>query len=752
MGRAYTEEDWQNMTVAERWEADYSRMAHGDWYRGSQVNAAYNEELARLEKLQNEGKIGTDGYPITRDRVTEFRDKAVADFNKGRGETDGKSWYTKDSDWFGLRDKNTLSAEENADINSQIAALDGGSNMTFGDTGGKLYGQDPMVLPTKPIGTQYSGGPLQANLSRLQQEPKLKALMADQNRMQQGQLNMLPNQTQQEPKLKALMADQNRMQQGQLNMLPTQQEATYNVPFNPAKSQAYTNENLNKLMGRADTANILKNKPPAQFSAQWWEDNAMDLWKYYSTPRNDLGKLNKLMDVNNVQPKTPYVKPKIPPFAKQNQLMPYTDKFGIYHGQGTHNFESGAKYSGGFKDDNYHGKGTYTSADGGKYIGEFRDNTLHGKGTYTYADGSIKDGYWENNKYIGSSKELDNIISKSPEFNGVDGFVGFVHALDQSVKDIPFLGDVWSIVNPVTDVQSLYDHITDPELRNAVIEYAMENPAQATVGGFAMYLTVKGGAVKKLWDKTLGKIYNRKKKKLKRGKDGRMLPADTGLDVAKIAKHVVVGYTGTKLGAEALNEADIEVPDLNEVISGGEASWNSLWEDVTNPTEKETEANGNKSNVPNISGNKVAAGNGSWVDRLHQPIRGGAGSWDTNFNRGMEMLEYAGTPLSKRGDHPSKGWRASDTAANKANAALIAARMKAQSNIFDDYHNWSPKQIEDNIGSRFDSYFGWDWWGGKNKENERSRFIADFMDAKDRYPGKGINEIFNALITQGNYR
>ena len=160
----------------------------------AEAELAHNEELARLEKLQNEGKIGTDGYPITRDRVTEFRDKAVADFNKGRGETDGKSWYTKDSDWFGLRGKNTLSAEENADINSQIAALDGGSNMTFGDTGGKLYGQDPMVLPTKPIGTQYSGGPLQANLSRLQQEPKLKALMADQNRMQQGQLNMLPNQ------------------------------------------------------------------------------------------------------------------------------------------------------------------------------------------------------------------------------------------------------------------------------------------------------------------------------------------------------------------------------------------------------------------------------------------------------------------------------------------------------------------------------------------------------------------------------
>ena len=273
MGRAYTEEDWQNMTVAERWEADYSRMAHGDWYRGSQVNAAYNEELARLEKLQNEGKIGTDGYPITRDRVTEFRDKAVADFNKGRGETDGKSWYTKDSDWFGLRDKNTLSAEENADINSQIAALDGGSNMTFGDTGGKLYGQDPMVLPTKPIGTQYSGGPLQANLSRLQQEPKLKALMADQNRMQQGQLNMLPNQTQQEPKLKALMADQNRMQQGQLNMLPTQQ--------------------VN----------------PAQFSAQWWKDNAMDLWKHYSTPRNDLGKLNELMYGNTPDAKRPNIGP-----------------------------------------------------------------------------------------------------------------------------------------------------------------------------------------------------------------------------------------------------------------------------------------------------------------------------------------------------------------------------------------------------------------------------------------------------------
>ena len=70
-------------------------------------------------------------------------------------------------------------------------------------------------------------------------------------------------------------------------------------------------------------------------------------------------------------------------------------KNGKKHGQGTLNYENGAKYVGEYKDDLKHGQGTYIFANGDKYIGEFKNGMYDGKGTYTFASG---------NKYVGEYK------------------------------------------------------------------------------------------------------------------------------------------------------------------------------------------------------------------------------------------------------------------------------------------------------------------------------------------------------------
>jgi len=64
-------------------------------------------------------------------------------------------------------------------------------------------------------------------------------------------------------------------------------------------------------------------------------------------------------------------------------------------------------YQGHFKKGLPDGVGTYTWASGAQYKGEWRKGKQNGKGSYTltHNDSSIvKNGYWENGKYIGKNK------------------------------------------------------------------------------------------------------------------------------------------------------------------------------------------------------------------------------------------------------------------------------------------------------------------------------------------------------------
>jgi hypothetical protein len=65
------------------------------------------------------------------------------------------------------------------------------------------------------------------------------------------------------------------------------------------------------------------------------------------------------------------------------------------------------------------------------------------------------------------------------------------------------------------------------------------------------------------------------------------------------------------------------------------------------------------------------------------PIEGGAGGWDNRLFRLGEMMAYMGTPLSKRGDSPTKRWTTTAKDSSVATKAANTAQAKMQKQKMD---------------------------------------------------------------------
>jgi len=78
------------------------------------------------------------------------------------------------------------------------------------------------------------------------------------------------------------------------------------------------------------------------------------------------------------------------------------------NGYGIYIYESGSVYIGESEDGERSGQGTYIFGNeqnkGEKYVGEYKNGKRNGQGTFTYTDGTIKEGLWENGKFIGKEK------------------------------------------------------------------------------------------------------------------------------------------------------------------------------------------------------------------------------------------------------------------------------------------------------------------------------------------------------------
>lgn len=59
-----------------------------------------------------------------------------------------------------------------------------------------------------------------------------------------------------------------------------------------------------------------------------------------------------------------------------------------------------------YKDDERDGYGEMYWVDGSNYKGEWRQGIQHGMGKMTFPDGTVKEGYFENNTFKGTSATL----------------------------------------------------------------------------------------------------------------------------------------------------------------------------------------------------------------------------------------------------------------------------------------------------------------------------------------------------------
>lgn len=76
----------------------------------------------------------------------------------------------------------------------------------------------------------------------------------------------------------------------------------------------------------------------------------------------------------------------------------YKDK---KHGYGEFSWATGNTYKGEYRDDEREGHGEMRWTDNSCYIGEWIRGIQHGYGKICFPDGSEKEGYFENNMYIG---------------------------------------------------------------------------------------------------------------------------------------------------------------------------------------------------------------------------------------------------------------------------------------------------------------------------------------------------------------
>ena len=84
-------------------------------------------------------------------------------------------------------------------------------------------------------------------------------------------------------------------------------------------------------------------------------------------------------------------------------------KNGQYHGEGRFEYTDGASYVGSFENNNFNGKGTFIWSNGDKYVGEFKDDEKHGIGILYINNEPVKNGFWENDKFVGVSQAKKNI-------------------------------------------------------------------------------------------------------------------------------------------------------------------------------------------------------------------------------------------------------------------------------------------------------------------------------------------------------
>lgn len=247
---------------------------------------------------------------------------------------------------------------------------------------------------------------------------------------------------------------------------------------------------------------------------------------------------------------------------------------------------------------------------------------------------------------------------------------------DAFLKDIPVFGDVYNFLNPSSDISKFVETISDPELRNAAINWIKENPKTATVGALTAYVASKSKALKSIGKYLREKVPNRYKKKAEtvypiskpQPKAGAFSTSTAVMDAAKV-------YIADKLirGREdqpgALSEMGILESDNTTLTDNTSDSLTLPWQleeakavekfpsldkPFTLPTipavekaktipavEKAKDEKRDPTFLENIQ-------NKDWWFESMSDIPG-----DNRLNRIARGIAFISTPQSKRGDNPT---------------------------------------------------------------------------------------------------
>ena len=107
---------------------------------------------------------------------------------------------------------------------------------------------------------------------------------------------------------------------------------------------------------------------------------------------------------------------------------------------------------------------------------------------------------------------------------------------------------------------------------------------------------------------------------------------------------------------------------------------------------------------------------GYWSEQ----VEGGSGKWDNRLFRLGEMMAHMGTPLSKRGDNPSKRWTSASSAAATLKASANKAKKTPTPLKIDNVGGYITKKMDDDAGS---GVFNWN--GMSTKEIEAASAIIN---------------------------
>ena len=361
----------------------------------------------------------------------------------------------------------------------------------------------------------------------------------------------------------------------------------------------------------------------------------------------------------------------------------------------------------------------------------------------------------------------------------------------EDIGEVPVLGNIHDWINPSADIGKLVDTITDPELRADAIQFVIDNPKTAGTAAVLSFLATKSKKVKKLWNKIKGRYQNNLVRN--NATTGKFEAVAGGLEKTKLATDAAKIYYGTKAvtglidpetgiqtepfvkssveNLKGLMGTDVTSPKTDVTSGVGTGGTDKV--DLLSPT-KDRKVQGplskdgtfKQSDVSNIFTDKTGKGGEGqgtpdsiwdrmqtkeyWFKKMSN-IPG-----DTRLQRLMDEFRYASFTNKQKsamgGKSPSDKRRDAALKQQELGVKALSARLKAAA--ANKGYQWKAKEIETYSSSYFDDYFGFDWPGGKDRDNQRDRFIMAVADSK-KLPGNEnvpLQDIIAAVLEKGKFR